>query len=391
MIAFVCYISVLLLWRRSTMFPTSRDSALYKCSDNGRNRSVMASLCHRNCQSNLLFAAAHLPADRAIQPDVAREYQRENNSRMLARRRELSSILGHFERLVQQNASAFPVTPIIAGDFNSEDDELLDGVFAGAGSSLFSDVWLCAGEGPGLTFDPVTNPRAARSSNLVSGQKKRKRIDRIFIGPTYFGKLCLDRHVEVLDAKLIGATDEGMPPSDHYGVIGKIKSSQINSPQTKLRPMNIWATNAQPNRHYLLALILENPALERLKSLHNPDSTLPRLHITLLHGFVEADFGCLDLAKNAVRDALIATNTLMSPPSRFSFCQGDSLSVFEHTGSCTLLAIPDMESPSGHWLRTFYFELRNRFVRCDDQEKHSGAGWTPHGKLSSMCYLSLST
>mmetsp|Transcript_29804 Transcript_29804/g.72219 ORF Transcript_29804/g.72219 Transcript_29804/m.72219 type:complete len:868 (-) Transcript_29804:92-2695(-) len=286
------------------------------------------------------------------------------------------------------------ITPIIAGDFNCEDDELLDGLFADStgdpSTRLFTDVWVDAGSpSHGFTFDTVTNPRAARSSRLVDGKIKQRRIDRIFVGPTFKkGRVIQGKNLKPTDVGILGslATPE-LPPSDHFGVKATLRRTKVEDVEP-LYPMSIpktlWSANSPPSRQSLLALILDNPDVESLKKTHNETSTLSRLHITLLHGFVEATFGCLDLATKVVQQALYATNEHIAPPKEITFHDNQALELFQHPNSCSLVAVPDQTSPAYHWLCLFYTELRQRFVSCDDQERHSKSGWNPHVTLAAV-------
>lgn len=106
------------------------------------------------------------------------------------------------------------------------------------------------------------------------------------------------------------------------------------------------------------------------------------LHLTLLHGFVEADYGCLDLAKAWVRRALAKANKVSSmKQTTLSFTGQASLGMFEHRSSCTVVAFPDGHNDESSWLSCLYLYLRDQFVQCNNQETHSLDGWTPHVTL----------
>lgn len=282
------------------------------------------------------------------------------------------------------------VTPIIAGDFNCEDDELFDGYFAdstgGPSTTLFTDIWVNAGSpSHGFTFDTVTNPRAERSSRLVHGKRFPRRIDRIFVGPTYRkGRMTQAGNLKPTDVGILGSfVAPELPPSDHFGVKAILRRSKAEDlePLCSISiPTTMWSANSPPSRHCLLALILDNPAVESLKKSHNETSTLSRPHITLLHGFVEATFGCLDLAMTTIQEALYATNDQIDPPTEITFHGDQAMELFQHRNSCSLVAVPDQTSPAYHWLCLFYTKLRQRFLSCVDQEGHSKSGWNPHGK-----------
>jgi hypothetical protein len=370
----------MILWRRWTMTTFSSDRTLFQCSDFGRNRSLIASLFDSNNDNTILFAAAHLPADNVI----------ENVSRQLARRRELCAIVGQVEQISKSLAER-TITPIIAGDFNSE-DELMDGAFASLDESnrtifLFRDAWLQSRTTVrSFTFDPETNQRANRSSSLTGGNGLPKRIDRIFIGPSYdSGFHASLRNLTAIQASLLGTTnDDELPASDHFGVVAVLQTQDISAPQEPCTQQysSPWAAISPPNPHYILAVILDNPKLEKLKRTFNSQSTLPLLHISLLHGFSEVDcfHGCLDLAKSEVHASMLAASS-SDVPSLLNFREQDALNVLDHNSSCSIVALPDRDDRGFHWLVDLYSELRNRFKLCSVQESHNGQTWTPHGEF----------
>lgn len=377
---------VMVLWRRSTLIPFSQES-LFECIDVGRNRSTLVALCPRTSQDSfvILFAATHLPADRAItteQQSLPKNV--EKTSRKLARKRELTAILGQTERVTTRIVTKSPmqVTPVLAGDFNCEDEELLDGFFAESPKSdgqLFRDTWEEVGHGPGLTWD-IRNPRAARSISLVGTSGVSRRIDRIFVGPTTSKKKSSAplAQLTAVSAELLGkhTASSTPPPSDHFGVHAVFRTSLVakaGKPGIDIR--SAWAANAPSSPHYLLAIVLDNPRLERLKAEYDSETSLPILHISLLHGFVEADYGCLDLVRATVARAMYVASSYLSPPEALSF----SLGVFEHRTSASLVGQPSMGDAGNQWLENFYCALRGMFLQCNEQEKHSAAGWQPHG------------
>jgi hypothetical protein len=130
----------------------------------------------------------------------------------------------------------------------------------------------------------------------------------------------------------------------------------------------------------MLAVILDNPKLELLKAQNDQHSSLPALHVTLLHGFVQTDFGCMDLVKSAIQDTLNSVNSGAPPPESLVFTKDYTLGVFEHRASATLVAHPDIDSQGSQWLRQLYNALRERFQLCNEQERQSSTGWNPHGK-----------
>jgi len=440
---------VMLLWRRSTMLPysssvdfkkkqslTRSDSALYRCVDAGRSRSLIATLVPRkrnrsNRQQQqevvVTFAVCHLPADKSSNTGGTEHHNTKSSnschdppiSRTLARKRELGSILGQIERLGSGvGGTARMVVPVVAGDFNIQDDELFDGYFSSGNkdtttatrSLLYRDVWtMLVGDtynskdnnGCGWTWDPNVNPRASRSCGLIgavdSQRRQPKRIDRIFIGPTATETSFADpMSVELLLGRSNNDANDDLPPSDHFGVRsvlrlwGSRKEDYSNQEKKERKSVTVlerslFASNSPPSNHYLLAAVVMNRKLEHLKSRHDPNSSLPLLHITLLHGFVEADYGCLDLVKTFVRQAIRAATVAVSSstdesPGHLTFSTPDALDVFEHRESATLVARPDKHCSGTQGLYRRYEALRVQFRSCDGQERHSVRGWRPHGK-----------
>lgn len=387
---------VLLLWRRSTMLPVSQELSLFRCSDFGRNRSIAAALRPRSNRTNtVLFAATHLPADRAA---VAGSRATDKDCRRLARKRELAAILGEFGRLQSRilelpsaKRERISVTPLVAGDFNSQDDELLDGLFAGHNENrkrgLFRDVWQFAGRGPGWTWDPSRNPRAARSSGLVGGKHNARRIDRVFVGPCVSASSQGSATIlEPRFAELVGqASGQEIPPSDHFGVRCAFHTLPKKSMDiVRGSAHSFWAARTPSSPHYMLSLVLDNPRLERLKTENNPESSLPLLHLTLLHGFVEADAGCLDLAKSCVERAIRAASSSSPTPENLFFSWETGLGIFEHRDSTTIVGSPDKGKGGTNWVENLYRALRGIFLQCDEQERHSEAGWQPHGTFATL-------
>lgn len=115
--------------------------------------------------------------------------------------------------------STFP--PLLVGDFNAEPeaDEIryLKGLAVVAGRSVyFADAYAWAGAAPGYTWDN-SNPFAAQI------HEPSRRLDYIFVrGP--------DKQArgKVLSASLAWNTPEnGVCPSDHFGVVAEIQAAPI--------------------------------------------------------------------------------------------------------------------------------------------------------------------
>jgi hypothetical protein len=270
----------------------------------------------------------------------------------------------------------------------------MDGTFARSDeidrtTFLFRDAWLQSGTSVrSFTFDPETNQRANRSSTLTGGNGLPKRIDRIFIGPSYeSGFRASLRKLTAVQASLLGTTnDDTLPVSDHFGVVAVLQTQEILASQQQFTQQysSPWAAIAPPSPHYLLAVILDNPKLEDLKRTFNSQSTLPLLHITLLHGFSEVDCfcGCLDLANSEVHRSILAASAC-NVPSLLHFNNQDALNVLDHNASCSIVALPDNDG-GFHWLGDLYRNLRKRFTLCTVQESHGGQSWTPHGEFRDL-------
>lgn len=128
--------------------------------------------------------------------------------------------------LIEERApvgKTFP--PILMGDFNAEPDSdeirFLRGLACLDGQSVFfADAWTYAGNTtPGFTFDR-RNPYAARA------HEPPRRIDYIFVrGPDsqWAG--------EPLETKVVlDAPEDGVWPSDHFGVYTEIRAGQAKGP-----------------------------------------------------------------------------------------------------------------------------------------------------------------
>lgn len=172
----------------------------------------------------------------------------------MARRRELSAVVGQLSMMedCRRKNSDLAVHCIICGDFNSTDDELVDGCFAGVstkGGGHFQDAWTTCtssrGENAGgFTWDPLTNPRAAIST---SNKTCRRRIDRVYVkkSPYYDGIKC--------DSKMITGQEHSseqvsLPPSDHYGLAVKLSQAgtkyvhgKVSNTKAKYCPYDSWS------------------------------------------------------------------------------------------------------------------------------------------------------
>ncbi len=119
------------------------------------------------------------------------------------------------EFVAAKSTDGFP--PVVCGDFNAapttDEVRMMTGEAAVPVEGLaFFDAWQVAGEGPGLTWSN-DNPIAAQA--LEHG----RRIDYVFVGPPR-----QDGGGHVVGARVIGTgTRDGLPPSDHYGVLATLQ------------------------------------------------------------------------------------------------------------------------------------------------------------------------
>jgi len=367
----------MLLWKKSRV----KASALHACMDGIRWRVISATFRFGPDNNILVCANAHLPSDKP--GSVGTE---EKVSRHTARRRELSSIIGHLQTTetdLKRSESRTEINHVIVGDFNCSASELEDGSFAGGGG-YFQDIWSdvkgVSGENSGYTFDPMDNPRAAKSSSNPSG----RRIDRMYLN---IGSVLKPVQADVIDGK---SDCDDMFPSDHYGVCAKFRLRE-SKPIHLYRPLqyhNAWAANAPSSKDSMLAIVLDNEKLEQIKETYDPDSSLLAPHITLLYGFVELHHESLDLATKAIRDCINSVFQERSSSLQGICLSEESLDVFEHRSSTTLIARPNVGHKDNEWLMQLYSSLRSCFRWCNEQEVHSAEGFVPHVSLGKFGFTS---
>jgi hypothetical protein len=147
---------------------------------------------------------------------------------------------------------------------------------------------------------------------------------------------------------------------------------------------NAWTTTATPTTESLLALVLEDCTVNVTK-LYDSTSTLPLAHVTLLNGFVDlSSEETQKLATQAVEDAVRQTLYVQDPTQSWPFfVDQQSLNIFEHRESATLVCLPSVHENKG-WLQQLYATLRVKFALCREQESRFAEGWTPHCKCVWM-------
>jgi len=329
----------MLLWKKARV----EASALHACVDGIRWRVISATFRFGPDNNMLVCANTHLPSDKpgSVRTD-------EKLSRHTARRRELVSILGHLQTTesdLKRSESRTDINHVILGDFNCSASELEDGSFAGGGG-YFQHIWSefkgVSGENFGYTFDPMGNPRAAKSSSNPSG----RRIDRMYLNT---GSVLKPVQADVIDGK---SDCDDMSPSDHYGVYAQFRLRELE-PIHLYKPLqnhNAWAANAQSSKDSMLAIVLDSEKLEQIKETYDSDSSLLAPHITLLYGFVELHHGSLDLATNAIRDCINSVFQERQWSLQGIHFSEESLDVFEHRSSTTLIARPNVDHKYNEWL-----------------------------------------
>eukprot|EP00980_Cylindrotheca_fusiformis_P018677 scaffold6219_cov146-Cylindrotheca_fusiformis.AAC.12 len=366
----------LMLWKYNSF---SSCEGLHLCRDGNRNRAIILSLSR---VGGLVFniANVHLPADQY--DDVAGE----SRDRSQSRQRELSAVVGKLQTLEQiQQKKKQHAIPFLIGDFNNgpSDPELLQAGF-------WFDAWLHPSnvkeDDDGFTFDWKKNSRADKTRRHGHSEHGPRRIDRLFLG--------IQPIVTPVQSHLLGGSSEYKPPSDHFGVSTTVHI-QVDSiiPEPILynpsKPShNAWATSGVRTTDSLLALVFESQEMANNPEakLHDPESTLPLAHITLLHGFVDlSNIEAQQLAIQSVQDAVQQAVYTDDPSKQWKLEVDDqSLTIFEHRESASLVCVPQKSNDS--WLSRLYHTLRATFTLCDEQESRFASGWTAHlslGKFAS--------
>lgn len=350
----------LLLWKQNSFRPMG----LYECRDGGRNRATIVALKLGN-QRILNVANVHLPA------------RSETNDRTQARKRELGAVIAKLQ-ILERLQKKIQSTALILGDFNSGDQD--PKLFQ---DDVFVDAWRhceATKDLDGFTFDWKRNIRAEKTRSHGHCGKPPRRIDRVLVG---------NLDLNPFQCTLLGCPAHGdggsFSPSDHFGirVSFQVSASPAQSPlyDAEQVTQNAWATSAIPTKDSLLALVLEDSTVAGT-DLYDDTSTLPMPHLTLLNGFVELTSDETEkLAIQAVEDAVRQTMYSEDPKQEWPLILNhQSLCLFEHTNSATLVCRPSLESEEGAWLLRLYQTLRAKFSLCHEQESRFADGWSPHCK-----------
>jgi endonuclease/exonuclease/phosphatase family metal-dependent hydrolase len=118
---------------------------------------------------------------------------------------------------VKREAPIAGMPPVLVGDFNAEPESteirFLKGLHAlGGTSTYFADCFGVTGEGRGVTFDARRNPFAAPT------HAPPRRIDYVFVrGPDRAA-----RGEPLSAAVVMDEVEDGVAPTDHYGVFAEI-------------------------------------------------------------------------------------------------------------------------------------------------------------------------
>jgi poly(A) polymerase len=250
---------------------------------------------------------------------------------------------------------------LLLGDFNFGDE--------GPGERLAQadlvDVWRALRPGePGYTFDPARNPWAA----LTSTSGLSRRLDRVLLRSPRSSWV----------PREIALVGEEVPASDHYGLRcllelrGAPVARRAAAPEVEGRER---VRKAAPVHRSALVLIPPEelwPPIQRLRTAHDRHASRWMPHVTLLYGFVPEEL--FEEAAALVSEVLAAFEPFT--------VRLEELGLFRHRGSCTLWARPETRPASR--LQELQRALQEAFPRCEEQSRHSEAGFTPHLSLGQV-------
>lgn len=362
----------LLLWKHS-VFELANESSIFTCFDGDRNRAVLGVL--KNNRHIFIVSNVHLPADHAMVLRSDKNDIISPKERRVARERERSAIIAKCHELqTSYESKGFQATCVMAGDFNIvEEVEVMDGHF----NRFFQDSWSSASSERGDTFDPVLNVRAISN-------KPPRRIDRIFVGDTLREMYSQEKQLLTpVSGSMIGTpntVDADRCPSDHYGVRVDFELNKAMLPIATNPGPTAWSCCSSSSCETVLALCFCYDEMTSAE-LVDQGSSLPVAHLTMLHGFVELNS---DESRRLAAKSIEGAASLALEGTNFSlFFDENSLTVFEHRASASLVYVPTKSSDSNLWLWALYSILRAFFPQCDDQEVRFNDGWCPHGKFDA--------
>ncbi len=303
--------------RRLADSPPDPRRALVATLDLGEDRSVSV-------------AVVHLPSDRKY-------------DRAAERVERLESLLA---TLVPGGAGTADV--VLAGDFNERPDD----VPGPAAARDFADAWRSVrGAEDGPTFDPRANPLAARESR--TGLPAR--FDRVLVRSP-LGRL------RMVAARRFGLAGDPVA-SDHFGLAVRL---ELLAPATRQEPEPTWDT----------AVVLVPPpptwpAIDAIRTAHDPAADRWMPHVTLLRPFVpERNF------EAAACDLERAFADL--PPAGVRLERFDR---FEHASNATVWLDPETTPPGA--LLAVRRRLEGAFPGCA-RASGSHDGFTPHLTVAAL-------
>ncbi|MCF2528276.1 poly(A) polymerase [Yinghuangia soli] len=242
---------------------------------------------------------------------------------------------------------------VLVGDFNDG----RSGADGPAGVLGLRDAWTEV-LGPGdetATFDPVANPLAAVSS--LSGRASR--LDRVLLRADGPGSALGLRPTA---AVLLGdrPADDGLFASDHYGVQVDLAVGAAEASGTAESILN-----SAPTARTAVAWIPPEtawPALQEVRTAHDPQIHRWPPHVNLLFGFVpESDF--------TEAAALLAEVAADTAPFEAAL---DGVHTFGHRDDATVWLAPAADGDEA-W-QQLRAALVRRFPRCQGRAE----GFTPH-------------
>lgn len=312
---------------------------LAKLAFTAKKTALCAELSHP--RAPLRVAVVHLTSNRAADAADARAAQ-------------LWTVL----EALREGASA-DGAQLVLGDTNAAEHELDEWLEAYG----LADAWRALHpDDPGFTYDPLSNPQAARTT--LSGQPAR--YDRVLVG----GGLA------VRTATLAGrGAPARPPPSDHYAVTCELVWGTAPTPARAPAPTPRPSQLAAPVHRSALVVLPPRrlwPVFDELRARH--DRTYARIppHITLLYGFVPEEL--FDDATHLL--APIAART-----PRLSLELAELLEL-PHPSSRTVALAVRCKPPRG--LTSLCEELVRALPLCDEQSTRSAAGYTPHLTLGQL-------
>ncbi len=268
------------------------------------------------------------------------------------RTQQLATVIGYLQ---QQTGDRF-----IVGDFNTRgnaQDEIIN-------HGNFIDLWnKLHPDKAGYTFNPPANPLAM----LMSLEGKASRLDRILwcADPeSRYQSLSMD----LFGCKSFMSNDIQLYPSDHFGICGVFKISQVATAQISQNRIDL--TTILPVYESMLAIIPPEdlfPPIQAIRQQYD-GSRFTRIppHITLLCGFVPEQYF------DEVVD-LIAPILAKIEPFTIKFTDFE---IFTHLKSSTAYLRPIVK-PEGalHELQNTLYQL---FPQCYEQNTKTIEGFNPH-------------